>query len=1100
MAATNHERVGQALHLLKQGLAPFVDREIKETVSSGRVDTALSLGSSEWPSEPIAEWDAAALLKLMVRVWEEVFRIPLGYAERNLVSELRTTRNKWAHQERFSSDDTYRALDSTHRLLLAVSAPESGAVDQMKKELLRIQYSQQVRNDLRKQRGSNIERTGSHELPAWRDVAEPHEDVTSGDFQQAEFAADLWQVHVGEGQIEYQDPAEFFRRTFLTDSLKALLSGAIRRLSGSGGDPVVQLQTNFGGGKTHSMLALYHLVSGVNTAALEGLDDLVVEVGRPVPASVRRVVLVGNKISPGNPSVKEDGTQVRTLWGELAWQLGGKEAFEQVAEDDRHATNPGDVLRQLFNRYAPCLVLIDEWVAYARQLPERSNLPGGNFDTQFTFAQALTEAAKGAKECLLVISLPASDTAGTAHTHAEDIEVGGVRGRDALIRLQNVTGRVDSSWQPASADEGFEIVRRRLFAPLREEAQSRKRDTVARTFVEYYRAAKGAFPSECAERDYERRLTSAYPLHPEIFDRLYSDWSTLPRFQRTRGVLRLMAAVIHALWEEGDRNPLIMPCHIPMSRQDVKSELTRYLPEGWSPVIDADIDGPGSTPTQVEKAESRMGRYSAARRVSRTIYLGSAPRQGSSHPGVNEQRIRLGAAVPGEPSGVFDDALRRLASQSTYLYQEDVRYWYNTRPTVARLAKDRAQSMHNNPHRVMDELQRRLNEDVKSRGDFSRVHVLPTGSFEIPDEMGARLVILGADHLYTRGPGNAAEQAATEYVRSRGNIARVYHNTLVFLAADSGRWQDLDEAICLQLAWQSILDEKDELNLDPQQVKQAQSRCEKAGETVKSQISAAFQWLLVPAKIHADGSLDYEAHRMTGSGSLAERAATKLKGEELLVPILAPSRLRMELDDVPLWKDHVALSKLASDFAQFLYLPRLTSTNVLVEAIKRGLVGQINWIEESFAYADEFDERTGKYKGLTVATDLLLDPAFLTGLLVRPDVAQRHFAADKPEIITEERSSSEGEKVEAEPVKDPQPSKPKRFFGSASTDSARIGTWAARIGDEVMGHLAGIEGAKCTVTLEITVDAPEGISDRVRNTVRENATVLGFKTFVFEDD
>ena len=266
-------------------------------------------------------------------------------------------------------------------------------------------------------------------------------------------------------------------------------------------------------------------------------------------------MLVGNKISPGNPVTKPDGTVVRTLWGELAWQLGGKKAFQRLRADDEKATSPGDVLRELFNAYGPCLILIDEWVAYARQLHDQSDLPAGTFETQFTFAQALTEAAKAAQHCLLVISLPASDTTDSSHTHTDDVEVGGQRGREALDRLRNVVGRVESSWRPASAEEGFEIVRRRLFEPLADPAQFTDRDVVARAFADLYRTQHQEFPPECRDADYEKRMRAAYPIHPEVFDRLYTDWSTLVKFQRTRGVLRLMAAVIHSLWEKGDRNP-----------------------------------------------------------------------------------------------------------------------------------------------------------------------------------------------------------------------------------------------------------------------------------------------------------------------------------------------------------------------------------------------------------------------------------------------------------------------------------------------------------------------------------------------------------------
>ena len=245
-------------------------------------------------------------------------------------------------------------------------------------ELLRVRFDEQSRGERRKKAGTAIETKATDTLKPWRDVIMPHEDVASGRYQQAEFAADLWQVHLGEGTDEYRVPQEFYRRTYLTESLHRLLVDAIQRLTGEGGNPVVQLQTNFGGGKTHTMLALYHLFSGVAPTELAGIDEIMQEAGATTLPQARRVVLVGNKISPGNPVTKKDGTVVSTLWGELAWQLGGKEAYELVAADDEKATNPGDMLRTLFNKYGPCLILIDEWVAYARQLHEKNDLPGGS--------------------------------------------------------------------------------------------------------------------------------------------------------------------------------------------------------------------------------------------------------------------------------------------------------------------------------------------------------------------------------------------------------------------------------------------------------------------------------------------------------------------------------------------------------------------------------------------------------------------------------------------------------------------------------------------------------------------------------------------------
>src|SRR5213594_2836644 len=454
MAMTNHERVGKALDLLKSGLGPFIDRELASVYK----DRALAEARRLLPADdrlnstrPINQWDAAVLLKVMWDAWNDVFGRTLGRAERSLVQELRDWRNKWAHQEPFSGDDADRALDSIARLLTAVSAPQADEVGKMKMELRRLTFDEQVRGEKRKASGSLIEGVVSGALKPWREVVTPHADVASGRYQQAEFAADLWQVHLGEGTDEYRKPAEFFRRTYLTESLKRLLVGAVQRLAGQGGDPVVQLQTNFGGGKTHSMLALYHLFSGTAPSELLGIDRVMQDAGAKTLPTIRRVVLVGNKISPGNPVTKDDGTVVRTLWGELAWQLGGKKAFKRIEADDERATSPGDALRELLNEHGPCLILIDEWVAYARQLHDQSDLPGGSFETHFTFAQALTESAKLAKQCLLVISLPASDTTGSPHAVADDVEVGGERGRAALARLRNVIGHLESSWTPASA-------------------------------------------------------------------------------------------------------------------------------------------------------------------------------------------------------------------------------------------------------------------------------------------------------------------------------------------------------------------------------------------------------------------------------------------------------------------------------------------------------------------------------------------------------------------------------------------------------------------------------------------------------------------------
>ncbi len=1100
------------MELLKSGLGPFVDREVQSAIERGRVTAdilAPFMADPKIGNKPPSEWDVAALLKMMWDTWNHIFAATLGYAERGLVSELRNHRNKWAHQEAFSGDDADRALDSTERLLAAVSAPEADEVRKIKMELRRLIMEEQVRGEKRKAGGSLIEAAAASTLKPWTEIATPHRDVASGNYQQAEFAADLWQVHLGEGSDEYRNPVEFFKRTFLTESLGRLLEGAVERLSGKGGDPVVQLQTNFGGGKTHSMLALFHLFSGATASELAGVDEIIKKASVDKVPKANRVVLVGNKIPPGSVAVKADGTEVRTLWGELAYQLGGKEAFAKVAEDDRNSTNPGDKLRELFVEYGPCLILIDEWVAYARQLHDQSDLPAGGFETQFTFAQALTESAKLAGNCLIVISLPASDTSGSPHTRADDVEVGGVRGREALDRLRNVVGRVESSWRPASAEEGFEIVRRRLFEPMSAD-QYKHRDVTARALAELYRQQHQEFPPECRESDYEKRIKAAYPIHPEIFDRLYTDWSTLVKFQRTRGVLRLMAAVIHTLWEKGDKNPIILPSLIPIDDRRVQFELTRYLSDEWVPIIDKDVDGPNSLPMKIDGEITNLGKIQACRRVARTVYLGSAPTSSAAHRGIEDRRIKLGCVLPGESPNLFGDALRRLAGAATYLYQDGNRYWYSTQPTVTKLAEDRREQLKHNPDKTSMEIDKRIRANMAERGEFRRIHALPASSNDVPDDLDARLVVLGLEHYYSKDSNSPAESAARLILESRGNSPRLYRNTLVFLAPDRTRLQDLDEAIRSYLAWESILREKTDLNLDPHQVTQAENQMRSADATVNARIPETYQWLLAPSQIKPTDAVEWKALRLTGTDALAVRASKKLKSEEMLLTSFGGTRLRMELDRIPLWRGQsVEIRQLVEDFARYLYLPRLSEPAVLLGAVKHG-VSLLSWGVETFAFAEGHDEQNSRFRGMQHGANIHLVDADGPGHLVHPDAAIAQIESEKSLIGIHNSAGQQDNGNDAPPLPPdpagagtssaPGATLPKRFFGTVSLDPTRVGRDASQIADEVVAHLSGIVNATVKVTLEIEAEIPSGAPESLVRTVTENSRTLKFSNHGFESE
>jgi muconolactone delta-isomerase len=573
------------------------------------------------------------------------------------------------------------------------------------------------------------------------------------------------------------------------------------------------------------------------------------------------------------------------------------------------------------------------------------------------------------------------------------------------------------------------------------------------------------------------------------------------KFQRTRGVLRLMASVIHSLWEKGDRNPLILPCMIPIDDPRVQFELTRYLSDNWVPVIEKDVDGPNSLPLRIDSEVANLGKLHATRRVARTIYLGSAPTAAAAHHGLEDRRVKLGCVMPGEVPSHFVDALRRLTAAATYLYQDGPRVWYSTQPTVTKLADDRAEQLKRDPDKMAMELDRRLRRDLGKTGNFSRVHPMPRTSAEVPDDLDARLVVLGIEDVYTKEAGNAAELAAKAILETRGNTPRIYRNTLVFLAADKVRLQDLDEATRKYLAWESILDEKESLDLSPFQVKSAETQKAAADSAVTARLPETYQWLLLPTQSSAQSQIEWQALRLSGSENLAVRASKKIVNEELLIPSLGANRLRMELDRIPLWREHhVAIRQLVDDFARYIYLPRLADSAVLINAVRDGLT-LLTWTEDSFAYAESFDETAGRYRGLRGGQNVSISEND-TGLLVKPEVAKRRIEeetrarGDLAASSTEQTEEQQKEGPEAEKIA----AAPRRFHGTVELDPERVGRDASQIADEVISHLSSLVGAEVRVTLDIDAKIPSGASEQVVRTVTENSKSLKFQQHGFEKE
>ncbi len=1022
---------------------------------------------------------------------DAIGRVGQGYCK-----ELREARNDWAHNKSFSDDDAYRCLDTAERLLVAIGAP--AVADEVKAIRLGLRRLTADKDD-RKVLKSAAVTPESAGLRPWREVLAPHDDVATGNFQAAEFAADLHKVAATQDAgRDYAEPVQFFARTYLTEGLRDLIDRAVRRLAGDqNASPVVNLQTNFGGGKTHSMLALWHLASGTPLGdypqdVQEMLSDTPFD---ELAGRVRRVALVGNHISPSG-SVKDDGTQINTIWGELAWQLGGKPAFAKVATADANRTPPGQALHDLLSAYAPAVILIDEWVAYARSLVARDDLAGGTFDDQFTFAQSLTEAVKGTPGVLLAISIPASESGDDSQPVAGNAEeVGGAHGLEALKRLQNVVRRVADQWRPASPNEAYHIVRQRLFTAPDADALASINAT-ARGFVEMYHRHADDFPREARDGSYEDRIKQTYPIHPELFDRLYEDWSSLERFQRTRGVLRLINTVIHALWVGEDQSPLIMPGSIPIGTAAVNSELTQYLQDSWKAVIDADVDGPNAEPVKIDAGKPLFGQRSLTRRLARTVFFGAAPTIGSAHKGLETQRVFLGTAIPGDVPGNFHSALAALADRATYFYSSGGRYWYDLQANISRRAKDLAERLH--AEDVYKEISDRLRDQAKTRGGFAGVHVCPEDAAEIPDTDEARLVILHPKLTHKRGVSDseaiAFAKGATEH---RGAANRTYRNMLVYLAGDHDRIEELDRSVREYLGWKEILAKEDDLNLTTSQKNQAIDRRNKASETTDARLLGAYQWALLPT----GQPIENHATKVEGqAAALAERVSRRLGNDGALAVQHAAPAIRHQLDTTAakLWAGgHITVGALWRLYSEYPYMPRLRDRGVL----DAGLTGpQLLWEQEGFALADGYDEATGKYRALVLPTDGINVAITDTSLVVQPGRTTAQRAAEVPEGTPPSpgEDAAPGPGPSPDPTPAPTPGKT-RYFGSKRLQPDRYASDFKKLADEVLGPLGTTPGVTLNVTIEIEATAPNGFDDGKVRTVSENATTLKFEQTGFED-
>ena len=1108
----NRDALMRAIDIYRDAMRPFIVRQLRR-VPGASVEELIGSGLADWQAgefyqklDKNGDIESAIDLNYFPKVFRENWRAAFAQqldndpSVQNMLWLIKTARDQIAHPGTQDIDAEYtraRLYDITD-LLGRINAPdEKQAIEEIRDNLFASAESGEQTGSMLLDEGSQTlsaeirdgqdtpQRRSSNNLTPWREVIRPNNDVALGTFEVAEFAADLQQVYDGRADAtEYGNPVSFFNQTYITPGIRTLLVNAFKRLAGNGGDPVIQTKTGFGGGKTHSLIALYHLVkssdalinpppnSEEHQRTSEEIKGIMQEAEwQPTPDKPPRVaVLDGTFLAATDLTViKETGDPLNTLWGMMAYQLGEQDAYEIVGEAARGGTAPGGgQLDQLLEHVGPCVILMDELVAYVRNA-------GDAQDNIYTFMQVLSQSVRRSKDATLVVTLPESV-----------VEAGAEAGAEALSRLDSILGRIEAVWEPLEVHEAFEVVRRRLFGHVRDEAA---RDRVCDTFLRMYANARRDYPEEVSEPRYLERMKACYPIHPEIFDRLYSDWSSIPRFQRTRAVLRMMAKCINRLYLREDSSPLIMPANLTLNDAELSNEFLPLLDGEWRPVL-TEVDSDGSRTDNIDRNVQRFSSIGgAARRIARTVFLGSA--SSGALRGIDARQIHLGVVLPGQGVSVYKEALGQMNGALYYLYSSDDRYYFHAEENLNKVATDRADTLTDREVEecIIDQLQEAARGGRQQRGE---VIVCPQPSDDVRDLDTVQLIILPPNKaLPNRSRENdEAAAAAQDILLNRGNAPRIHRNALLFLAARNDEIRALRSSARTYRAWYSILNGGRRIpNLTGDRLNQASSSLRSADRQLSEALVRAYRWAMAPSQENpqrADYGLSVSQTNPTDTGDIVDSALGQLIESEVLIDQISPSALTSMLQQY-VWSseqysDHIGVDNLWELMTRNVYLHRLKNRNVLIKCIAEGVS------ESEFGYAETYNGE--EYEGLRFGESMsFTDPG--SGLLVAPEMAQ---------LVIEETSPIIGpDPSPVNPQPDPTPPVGPRCIVVTKTIQNDISLDEVSVLREEIIRNLNDDGGEVTVKITITANKPEGFSDSTDRAVRENSAQLGLDLNMADD-
>ena len=1073
----------QALNIYRDAMRPFILRNLKTVQGLAPED--------HFQNE--ADIDIGDFPHLFRRYWRDTFErcFDPDRDVRSAIGIITEARNQVSHPgtEDLSPEYALSRLHDIADMLGQINAPEQ------KREVESIRDKLLTSTAPTTETKPKLPRRKASDLKSWRDVIRPNTDVIEGSFRKSEFAADLQEVFEGKAKTpEYGETEIFFNQTYITPGLRELLVNTLKRLGGKGGNPVIQLKTGFGGGKTHSLIALYHLITGINTlrelptageyARLQKEIESILEEAEwdpDAPMHINVSVLVGTYLSTTDADETKQGDPLNTLWGMMADQLGGQDGYNIIRKAAFEGTAPGgNQLDKLFERVGPSVILIDELVAYVR------NVQGVTRESIYTFFQAVTESVNRSENVTLVATLPEGQ-----------VPAGGEGGMTALDTLEAILERVDAVSIPLEVDNAFEVVRRRLFGSEIDEIE---RDLTCEAFRKMYQNSRSEYPDGVNDQRYLQRMKDCYPIHPEVFDRLSQDWAVIPGFQRTRGVLRMMATCISRLYQEQDPSLLIMPANLTLDDPALADEFTRLLTKSggnWGPVVQ-EIDSHGSRTEQIDRnSQNFIEVGNAARRIARTVFLGSAT--GGAVKGITTRQIHLGVVEPGQGVSVYNDALSRMTGNLYFLYNLDDRYYFHTQENLNKVANDRAgeyteEDIHNE---IVSRLERAIGRDPS-------VQVCPTSPSPVKDSETLQYVILPpqASLPSREKETDVARETALKILTYSADDERqrTFRNTLLFIASRRDDIRDLRNLVKNYLAWNSIMN-GDILhgaltNLEGARLDQTKENLESAEDAVTTTLFKAYRWALAPSQANPrNNAYDFSiAETKSEDSRIIRRLREKFIDDDAIVTKIAPEifagKLQQYVWSSNAYQDHIGIDRLWELMAQNVYMPRLRDRNVLATCIREGIAagtfGYASAHEDEDYHNFRFEEQIGGLRIVKGTAAVLINPE-MAKLIKEEKEKQKKSDASESAPDTEKQTGDDptGVVVEPPPTKGPT----HVVVTKALQLELPFGDEIDIIQDEIARTLQA-DGGNVKIEITITANKSDGFSENTTRAVKQNSEHL----------